>query len=308
MARVEAAMAELRSRIDRGAPPSSVIEQADLVSALFTQAEAALAPDQASDTSNFAGAFAILLREGLEALLIVIAMIAFLQKADRRDVLPYVHGGWAVALLAGVATWWAATSLIAVSGASRELMEGFGSLFAALVLLSVGIWMHGKSNAQAWQRYIKDKLDQALSRQSAWFLFLLAFVVVYREVFETILFFATMWSQGGHGALLGGALAGAGVLAVIAWAMLRYSQRLPITQFFALSSILIAVLAVVLAGKGIAGLQEAGLLSITPFTGAPRSDLLGLYPTVQGLLAQALAAAVIALGFYANRRAALARS
>jgi high-affinity iron transporter len=308
MARIEGAMAELRSMIDRGQPAPAVAQQGAVIDELFAQAEDRLSPDQVSDASNFAGAFTILLREGLEALLIVVAMIAFLQKAERRDVLRYVHGGWVAALLAGLATWWVATSLIAVSGASRELMEGFGSLFAAVVLLSVGIWMHGKSNAQAWQRYIREKLDRALSKESAWFLFLLAFVVVYREVFETILFYATMWGQGGGGALLAGALTGAGVLALIAWAMLRYSRRLPITQFFSLSSILIAILAVVLAGKGVAGLQEAGLLSITPFAGAPRSDLLGLYPTVQTLLAQALAAAVLIIGFLANRRAALATS
>ena len=301
MIRIEAAMAELRSRIDRDEPASSVAEQAAIVSELFTQADAALAPDKVSNASSFAGAFTILLREGLEALLIVIAMIAFLHKAERRDVLRYVHGGWIVALLAGLATWWVATTLIAVSGASRELMEGFGSLFAAVVLLSVGIWMHGKSNAQVWQRYIKEKLDRALSKQSAWFLFLLTFVVVYREVFETILFYATMWSQGAHNALLAGALTGAAVLTVIGWVMLRYSRKLPITQFFAWSAKLIAVLAVILAGKGIAGLQEAGLLSVTPLAGVPRSDLLGLYPTVQTFVAQVLAAVIITLGFAYSR-------
>ena len=87
--------------------------------------------------------------------------------------------------------------------------------------------------------------------------------------------------------------------------MLRYSGNLPITQFFSLSSILIAVLAVVLAGKGVAGRQEAGLLSIIPLTGAPRSDMLGLYPTVQTLLAQGLAAVIVVAGFLANRRAAV---
>ena len=165
--------------------------------------------------------------------------------------------------------------------------------------------MHGKSNAKVWQNYIKQKLDHALSRRSAWFLFLLSFVVVYREVFESVLFYATMWSQGGHGALLGGAVAGAAVLAVIAWTMLRYSRNLPITQFFSLSSILIAVLAVVLAGKGVGGLQEAGLLSITPLAGAPRSEVLGLYPTIQTLLAQGIAAVIVLAGFLANRRAAV---
>lgn len=306
LVRIESAMAVLRSAIDRGAPAPDVSAQAGNVEELFDQAEAALSRDQVSNASNFVGAFAILLREGLEALLIVVAMIAFLQKADRREVLPYVHGGWIVALLAGLATWWAATTVIAVSGASRELMEGFGSLFAAAVLLSVGIWMHGKSNARAWQRYITEKLDRALSRQSAWFLFLLAFVVVYREVFETILFYATMWGQGGEGALLAGAVSGAAILALIAWVMLRYSRKLPITQFFAWSAILIAVLAVVLAGKGVAGLQEAGLLSITPIEGAPRSDVLGVYPTTQTVVAQILVALALVVGFGVNRRAALA--
>ncbi len=94
--------------------------------------------------SSFVAAFTILVREGLEAILIVIAMITFLIKAERRDVLPYVHGGWIVALAGGAATWVAATWMINISGASRELTEGFGSLFAALVLLWVGIWMHGK--------------------------------------------------------------------------------------------------------------------------------------------------------------------
>src|SRR3546814_11609191 len=95
--------------------------------------------------------------------------------------MPYVHGGWIGALVAGGATWLAATYLIDISGASRELTEGFAALFAAAVLVSVGIWMHGKSKADAWQRYIREKLSHALSRGSMWSLFLLAFVVVYRE-------------------------------------------------------------------------------------------------------------------------------
>src|SRR3546814_1230053 len=109
-------------------------------------------------------------------------MIAFQRKAGRSDVLPYVHAGWIGALAAGGVTWAVATYAIVVSGASRELTEVFGSIFAAVVLLSVGIWMHGKAQADQWQRYIREKLSRALSRQSAWFLFGLAFIVVYREI------------------------------------------------------------------------------------------------------------------------------
>jgi high-affinity iron transporter len=208
-------------------------------------------------------------------------------------------------LATGVATWGAATYLVTISGANRELTEGFGSLLAAVVLVSVGVWMHGKSQADAWQRYIREKLSRALSRQSAWFLFLLSFVVVYREVFETILFYAALWNSGSEAAVLGGAATAAATLALIAWAMLRYSRKLPIGTFFAVSAGLVAVLAVVLVGKGVAALQEAGLIGVAALQGAPRIEMLGLYGTLQTLGAQLAVIAVLACGFLYNRRAAL---
>ncbi|MGY0798909.1 FTR1 family protein [Lysobacter sp. A286] len=306
MVEIETAMAELRSRIGRSASVEDIQAQVEVVDGLFVRAEAALAPGMASNMTAFVGSFTILLREGLEALLVLIAMIAFLRKANRTEVMPYVHAGWVTALLAGGLTWVVATYLVSISGASRELTEGFAALFAAAVLLFVGIWMHGKSQAGAWQRYINEKLSHALSKRSAWFLFLLSFVVVYREVFETVLFYAALWSQGNGSAILAGGAAGAVVLAGIAWAMLRYSRKLPISTFFSISSILIAVLAVVLAGKGVAALQEAGWLSVSVVS-FPRIALLGVYPTLQGVLAQLVTLAIIIIGFWGNRRAALAR-
>jgi len=303
MLRIEAAMIELRTAIGSAAGAEDITAQAESIQALLLEAEQALAGGQANATSSFVGAFTILLREGLEALLIVIAMLAFLRKAGRTEAMPYVHAGWAGALLAGGATWAAATWLVGISGASRELTEGFAALFAAVVLVWVGIWMHGKSQAGAWQRYIQDKLSHALSKGSMWFLFLLAFVVVYREAFETVLFYAALWTQGSHGAVLAGAAAAVVVLAVVAWAMLRWSRRLPFGTFFAASSILLGVLAVVLAGKGVAALQEAGRFPLTPVA-FPRIDLLGISPTLETLGAQALVVVVLAIGFAVNRRRA----
>ena len=302
LARIEGAMGEYRAAIDQGAAPDDLANRALVLNGLFDDAEAALAPSASSTASTFLGAFTILLREGLEALLIVVAMIAFLRKADRSEVLPYVHGGWAGALVAGLLTWVVATYAIGISGASRELTEGFGSLFAAVVLLSVGIWMHGKAQADQWQRYIREKMTHALSGRSAWFLFGLAFVVVYREVFETILFYAALWTQGNGSALLAGAGAAVAILAVIAWAMLRYSRQLPIAKFFAYSSWLMAGLTVVLAGKGVAALQEAGIIDIAPIAEAPRLSILGLFPTWQSIIAQLVMAITIAIGFAFNRR------
>lgn len=302
MQRIEVAMGDYRSAIGRGVPGNELAGKAAVIEELLSDAEAVLSPDAASDSSSFMGALTILLREGLEALLIVVAMVAFLRKADRRDVLPYVHGGWIAALLAGALTWAIATYAIAISGASRELTEGFGSLFAALVLVSVGIWMHGKSHAQTWQRYIREALDKALSRRSAWFLFGLAFLVVYREVFETILFLAALGAQGSQGALAAGAATAVIILGVIAWAMLRYSRTLPIAKFFAYSSALMAVLAVILAGKGAAALQEAGIIDITPLIHAPRITVLGVYPTIQTIGLQLLVLLLLILGFVYNSR------
>jgi high-affinity iron transporter len=301
LAKVEKDMAGLRSAIDRGETPDQVERRINALDALFSEVETALAPDRGSAISTFVGAATILLREGLEALLIVVAMLAFLKKGGRAEMTRPVHYGWISALIAGVLTWWAATELITVSGATRELTEGFGSVFAALVLLFVGIWMHGKAQADEWQRYIREKMGDAVTSGSAWFLFLLAFIAVYREIFETILFYVALAAEGYVGALIAGAVSGAILLGVIAVAMLKFSQRLPIGKFFAYSSALVAVLAVVLAGKGVAALQEAGLVAVTPVP-VPRIPVLGLFPTREGVAAQVVTLLVLLAGFAWNRR------
>jgi high-affinity iron transporter len=304
MERIEGLMGEYRAAVQSGESAEALSDRVQVLDGLLDDAQAALSPDATNSLSTLLGAATILLREGIEALLIVVAMIAFLRKADRMEVMPYVHAGWVGALVAGFLTWVVATWVIGISGASRELTEGFGSVFAAVVLLSVGIWMHGKAQADHWQRYIREKMSKALSGGSAWFLFVLAFVVVYREVFETILFYAALWHQGNGGPILVGALGACVGLAAIAWAMLRYSRRLPIGKFFTYSSWLMAVLTVVLAGKGISALQEAGIVGIAPLRAVPRLSLVGLFPTAQTVAAQIAMVAALALGFALNRRKA----
>lgn len=298
---IETAMTRYRIQLGRRAAPADIAAQATQINALFDRAEAVLQDTHTDTTTAFLGSFTILVREGLEALLIVIGMIAFLRKAERREVLPYVHAGWVGALLAGAATWAVATYLVDISGANREVTEGVSALFAAAVLLSVGIWMHQKSLAGRWQQYLHAKLSAALTRRSAIFLFVLAFVAVYREVFETILFYIAMWSEQASGAIVAGLVAGSVVLTAVAYWMLRMSKRLPIGRFFSISSILIAVLAVILVGKGVAALQEAGWVS-QALIAAPRIEWLGVYPSSQSLLAQLTVAVAAAIGFFVNTR------
>jgi len=304
---VESAMAEYRSLLGRRAQESEVAAQATHLIELIAKADIELENSEGSATTAFIASFTILLREGVEALLIIVAMLAFLVKANRRDVVAYVHAGWVGALLAGAVTWWVATYAVSISGASRELTEGISSLFAAVVLLAVGIWMHQKSLAGRWQEYVRSKLTSALNRRSAWVLFALAFLTVYREVFETILFYIALWNDQNGASLLAGLGAGVAALAAVSFVLLRFSRRLPIGQFFKWSSLLIAVLAIVLVGKGVAALQEAGWIGIHPIS-TPRVPVLGIYPSLQVLAAQLVVLVGAVIGFMANRPARSAQT
>lgn len=261
---------------------------ADLLAAL-DRVETALAAGSLDAKLAFASAFFILLREGLEAVLVLAAMFAFLGKAGRHEAYRYLHIGWVGALAAGVATWAVAAYVVAISGATRELSEGFIALLAAGILFYMGFWLHDKSHADRWQAYINQHLG-SLGGRSLWLLAFLAFIAVYREVFETILFFQALWLQttpAGQSMVLVGAACGALVLAVVSWGLLRLSTRLPLGLFFGVSAFLMYVLAIVFAGKGIVALQEAGTLPVSSIA-FPRVDLLGIYPTVQSLAAQAV--------------------
>jgi high-affinity iron transporter len=141
----------------------------------------------------------------------------------------------------------------------------------------------------------------ALDRRSAWFLFGLSFISVYREVFETILFYVAMWNEGPRGSLVGGVGAGALTLALLAWLLLGTSRRLPLGKFFSASSVLIALLAFVLTGKGVAALQEAGWVGVH-VAPLPRIEWLGIYPTWQSVAAQVAVALVLAVGYVSNLR------
>src|SRR5690606_12632016 len=149
---------------------------------------------------------------------------------------------WIGALVLGIATWAAATWLVQVSGAGRELTEGVTALVAAAMLLYVGFWLHDKSHAGAWQAFI---LRGAASRRgAAWGLAIMAFLAVYREVFETVLFYQALWLQapGAAAAIVAGFAAAGVALAAITWGLLHYAFKLPLALFFGASGVLLAAL------------------------------------------------------------------
>ena len=285
---IEIAMTGLRNKIRSGESVDVIESEIVLINKKLDIADELLNSKSLSGGAAFASAFFILLREGLEALLIVAALAAFLVRTKRQDGLRYIHLGWISALVLGVFTWWASFSLVNISGASREITEGVAAIVATIVLLYVGFWMHDKSSAAKWQKFIDDSMHKALTSGTLWTLTGLSFVAVYREAFETILFYQALWAQTNEaGKTMGfsGFVTAVVVLAVLGWLIMRYSVRLPLRQFFAVTGGLMFVLAIIFAGKGIAALQEAGLIVSSPVNFI-RIDLLGIYPNLQGLLVQ----------------------
>lgn len=298
----------------RSQRPTAEIEP--LHAALTTdlaRAERHLGSSGLGPAASFVASLTILTREGLEAVLLVVAIVAVLGRAGRRDALPWVHAGWASALVAGAATWWAAGRLVEISGASREVIEGLSALLAAAILFYVSYWLVSKIEATRWQSFLGGRIREAASTGRLAALAGLSFVAVYRECFETVLFYQALAAQAGPAGarpIAAGIGAGAVLLAILATLIFRFGQRLPLRRFFAASSGLLYALCIVLAGHGIAALQEAAWLPITLVPG-PRIEWLGLHPTLEGmgvqgaLLLAALAAFVKLSG---GLRAAFATS
>lgn len=304
---IEQEMMALRHAIDGNQPAEAVTQNIERIEHLLEVAEGKLGTEGLSTGAAFTSSLLILLREGLEAILVLSAIIAFVLKTGRRDAMPYIHAGWIAAVVLGGATWLVSSYLLTITGASREVTEGVSAIVAAAMLLYVGAWLHKRSHAQAWQSFIRDQVNTALGKRTLWAMAGISFLAVYRELFEVILFYQALWAQAGpegQGAVLAGMGAGAVLLAILGWVILRYGVRLPIGPFFAVMSALLVVMAVIFVGHGVAALQEAGLVRATP-AGSFELPLLGVHATAQGLLSQALLVLAIAIGWLANRRAAL---
>lgn len=287
---IERSMLDYRQAVKKRMDADSVTAKAESAGALLNRARDAMQQGDVSPGVAYSSALIILLREGLEAILVVGAIATFMGRIGRRDALKYLHAGWIIALALGGLTWAVSAYLIPISGGARELTEGLTALFSAIVLFYVGFWMHNKLNAQRWNRFLQSKIQTALNSQALWTLATVSFVAVYREVFETILFYRALDAQTstvGSGAVYAGAATAALLLIGAVWGMFKLGMRIPLRQFFGISAGVMIALAVIFAGKGVAALQEAGKLPVSPLN-LPQIDLLGIYPTVQTLLAQAL--------------------
>lgn len=300
---IEQAMLNYRGMIKQKIPVAELQAATTKIEAMLSDAQGKLQSSNLSSSVNFLSAMLIILREGIEAILILAAISAVLIKTGRREMMRYLHIGWISALALGGVTWFIAGHFINISGASREMTEGVTALVAATMLIYVGFWLHKQSNAIQWQQYIRARVSASVSDSAMTGMAAVAFIAVYREVFETILFFNTLWLQTsgpGHVQIMSGMLTSVVLLVLIAWAIFKFSVRLPLKLFFGVNSVFLYLLAIVFAGKGIAALQEAGKLPINPVNFFEVSAL-GIFPNLESLGIQALMIAIAMMLYIFSR-------
>lgn len=295
---------ELRPAIKRKAPLTTVTSLIGLVGDDLMRADRFLAKG-GSVAFAVVNSFIIIVREGLEAVLLVAALLTYLSAIDaqarhRRQI----YAGVAAGVVASVGTWFLARTLLPISGASRELLEGITALSAVVVLVYVAHWLFQKTYIHDWKDYLRTRVGGAVTRGSGIAMATLAFAAVYREGFETVLFYQALAFDAGVGAILGGFIPGAILIVALGIAIIRVGVKLPLKKVFAGTNALLLYLAFVFIGKGIYNLQEAGLFAANPL---PLPDhpvlrqLFGFYPLVQTVAAQT-AFVLLWFGTYASYR------
>ncbi|GAB7140417.1 FTR1 family iron permease [Deferribacterales bacterium RsTz2092] len=260
---------------------------------------------EVSAFGTFMTSLLIVMREGIEAILVIAAIIAYLVRAGYKSKVKTVYISSVVAILASVAMAYIINTALATSGASKELLEGVAMLLAVVVLFFVSNWMVSKSETEAWKGYIQGKVQGSVSTGSGLALAGAAFLAVFREGAETILFYQALFADsGGQSKMVFLGLFVGLVLLVVVFLVIRYgSLRLPLKPFFIGTSILMYVMCIVFTGGGIKELQGANVVSMTPVSYVRTIDLLGIYPTMETLVPQAVLVllAIFSYLYYKNK-------
>ena len=279
-ARVES---ELPVIMSKGSEPANIARLQTLVSDL-----------KAIDISASYGiidAMLVLLREGVEALLVVMALIAALNAARQPRAKRWVYGGAALGLVASIIGAIALQRLfptLAAAGTNREILEGAVGIVAVIMMLFIGAWLHSKSSIEGWKKFVDKQVAQALATGSLVSMMLLSFLAVFREGAETILFYVGMLPQITTGDLLAGIGLAVALLAVIAVLMNQGSLRLPMHLMFKVMTWLIYALGFKILGVSIHALQLTQILPTHAVSALPSLPNIGFYPNWESIAAQAL--------------------
>ncbi len=288
---LESIMFKLRSDINGKKPLAVIQEDISRAKTLINNASTQLGNNQYTFWFAFLMAATIILREGIEAFLIIITILGVLKSINADKARIWVHGGWITALVTGLISMFAINLIISFGAQSRELIEGIGSVIAVILLLYIGFWLHSKTAAKKWKEFIEKKIIKLVDGKNMIGLAIVSFVVVFREAFESAIFLSAVnidvSPEGKTGMYTGAAISLVFVL-ILARIGLIYASKLPIRQLFKYSAVIMVVLSVVIAGKGIRAFQESGFSSVTNLPGWEYFDIsiLGIFPTFETIAAQ----------------------
>ena len=309
-ATVEYQFALLKNMMSDGKPNKEVRLAVDLLQKWLREDANQLDGKEESAWGVFVAALFIILREGVEAILVIAAMAAYLIRSGNGDKARVVYANGLAAILASVVAALAMQKIFSVSGAQQEIIEGVSMLLATVVLFFVSNWMFSKAEAEAWKGYIQGKVHSAVQTGSAFALGAAAFLAVFREGAETILFYQAMLADVQSNTHMIWFGFGAGSIALVAvFVIVRYgSLKLPLKPFFIATSILMYIMAIAFAGGGIKELQEGDLIGVTPVNFVHSVDILGIYPTLETLAPQAvlLLLAMVSIVYYRKKTPARA--
>ncbi|SLK06197.1 MULTISPECIES: FTR1 family iron permease [unclassified Paenibacillus] len=230
----------------------------------------------------------ILLREGLEAILVLAALLAYAKKSGETAARRWIWAGAGSGLLlsAALAVVLSLTLAVASSGSTREMIEGYTGLAAVVLMLTVGHWMHSKSNTRSWNSYVQRQVGGALARGSLWSLFAVAGLAILREGAETAIFYIGMAPAIDTSQMLIGMGAALLILIVLAVAIIQFSVRLPVRWFFLTATLLIYYLVFRFLGESIHSLQVSAALGAHVVPSLPTIGWLGMYPTWETFIPQ----------------------
>lgn len=288
--------AKIKRLMSDGAPNKTVRAEIDVILKMLHEDANELDGKKESGWSLLLASFIIIFREGLEAILVIAAISAYLVRSGNIRMVKVVYMSSLFAVFASVLAAIALNSIVNLSGANQEIIEGVAMLLATVVLFFISNWMFSKAEAEAWKNYVEGKVKSAISSGSSIALGFAAFLAVFREGAETILFYQAMLSESKeHMDMVWYGLAiGTLVLAVI-FIIIRFgTMRLPLKPFFIGTSILMYIMAIAFAGGGVKELQEADIIHVTPVDFVRSIEVLGIYPTVETLLPQIFMVIVVA--------------
>ncbi len=311
VAKVEERMAGLREAIKKQEDKAAFTQHYQTVQESLKEIESLLTNSHLSPAVVFGTSAAIFLREGFEAVLIILALLSVLRAIGGMRAIVWVHAGWIAAMLLGVVFWFFSGSLLNISGAQRETLEAVISLFAVIILLYMGFWLHSRTEVDRWKTFLGTEMKRIVEDKKFVGLFTLSFIGVFRESFETVLFLraiAIETAPGEQYLVLWGVLTALVLILFLAWMLMRFTRLVPIRTLFVFCAVTVAVLAVILMGKGIHSLQEIGWMSVTSTPFNLRAEILGIFPTWECWIAQIVTVATAVLLWNVGSRPAFARA